>query len=384
MNRAKSALLMAAMAALAAALIGVAAGCEDKKPTADTAHQEGGAGADKYATADPKLAKALQAAGSASASSDNGPPPDGIFPAGAADRRHPKGMPTKVDLLSDGADPKVSLAAAPDAASDAARASAYGPAVLQVSQQMSQRSAPLTIQFGLLLSPAKPDEGGPDVLLATVKNAGLDKGQGGQASADADKEISTLQGTQLRLKLSPDGMQSDLSMLLGKTSKPDYDRLAQNAAEALAMVAVPMPGKPIGVGAQWIAETRMPLSGLDVITYRAFRVKSVDGDRVHLTLDLKAYAVDKDVQLAGVPKGAALEQFDVLGQGELELVRGELLARKSDMQERVVMAFAPPGGMDKAADTPGQPPQQQMMTAQILEQATFVRGEDLRQAMKHP
>jgi len=149
-------------------------------------------------------------------------------------------------------------------------------------------------------------------------------------------------------------------------------------------VAVPMPGKPIGVGAQWIAETRMPLSGLDVITYRAFRVKSVDGDRVHLTLDLKAYAVDKDVQLAGVPKGAALEQFDVLGQGELELVRGELLARKSDMQERVVMAFAPPGGMDKAADTPGQPPQQQMMTAQILEQATFVRGEDLRQAMKHP
>jgi hypothetical protein len=52
------------------------------------------------------------------------------------------------------------------------------------------------------------------------------------------------------------------------------------------------------------------------------------------------------------------------------------------MQQRVVMVFAPAGGADKP--DPGQPPQQQMMTAQIVTQSTFVRGEDLRQALKHP
>jgi len=250
-----------------------------------------------------------------------------------------------------------------------------------LGKQIQARDREHALDFGLLLAPAKADEGGADTLVATVKSAGLSKEQMGQVPPGLDKDVASLTSTQLRLKVSSDGMQSDLSMLLGKTSKPDFDRLAENAAEALAMVVVPSPGRPVGVGAQWIAETRMPLSGLDVVTYRAFRVKSIDGDRIKLTLDLKAYAADKDVQLQGVPKGATLEQFDALGQGELELVRGELLARKSDMQQRVVMVFAPPGGADKAE--PGQPPQQQMMTAQIVVQATFVRGEDLRQALKH-
>ncbi len=380
MNRAKSALLMVA---LAAPLLGAAVGCEEKKSAADTARTDAGA-ADKYATADPKLTKALQAAASASAASDNGPPPEGIFAAGAADRRHPKGVPTKVDLLTDGAEPKLALsgAAGADASSDAMRASSYGPAALEIAQQMGQRAPATTIDFGLLLSPGKADEGGPDTLVATVKTAALPKEQLGQMPQGLDKEVGTLAGTQLRLKLSPDGMQSDLSMMLGKGTKPDYDRLGQNAVEALAMMAVPLPGKPVGVGAQWIAETRMPLAGLDVVAYRAYRVKSVDGDRLHLTLDLKAYASDKDVQLAGVPKGATLEQYDVVGQGELELVRGEIVARKADVQQRVVMVFAPPGGVEKPE--PGQPPQQQMMTAQIVVQATFVRGDDLLKATKHP
>lgn len=380
MNRAESVLLLVA---LAAPLIGVAVGCEDKKPSGDTARTDASAGTDRYATADPKLAKALQAAASATAASDNGPPPDGIFAPGAADHRHAKGAPTKVDVLAEGSDPKIALESVADASSDAARASSYGPAVLEIAQQMGQRAAAPTLDFALLLGPGKLAAAGPDTLVALVKSASLAKDQLGAAPPGLEKDIASLQGTEIRLKLSPDGKQSDLSMLLGKTSKPDLDRLTQNAAEALAMAVVALPDKPVGVGAQWIAETRMPLSGLDVVTYRAFRVKSIEGDRVHLTLDVKAYAADGDVQLAGVPKGATLAQFDAAGQGELELVRGEMLARKSDVQQRVVMVFAPPGGVDKPE--PGQPPQQQqMMTAQIVVQATFVRGDDLRQAMKHP
>jgi hypothetical protein len=370
----KSAILAVA---LAAPLAGGAAGCDEKKPSSDTSRTDAGT-TDKYATADPKLAKALQAAASASAASDNGPPPEGVFAPGAADRRHAKGAPTTLDVLSDGADPKVSLVAGGEGGSP----SSYGPAALEVAQQMGQRTAAPTLDFGLVLSPAKPAEGGADVLVATAQSASLAKEQVGQAPPGLEKDIAALQGSQMRLKVTADGKQSDLSTVLAKNAKPDLDRLFQNAAESLAMCVVPLPGKPVGVGAQWIAESRTPLDGLDVVTYRAFRVKSVDGDRVHLTIDVKAYATDKNVQLAGLPPGSTLEQFDSVGQGELELVRGESLARKADIQQRVVMVFAPAGGAEKPE--PGQPPQQQMMTAQIVSQATFVRGEDLRQALKHP
>lgn len=381
MKRVKSALLAIGVLALAAPLAGGAAGCDEKKPSSDTARTDAGA-ADKYATADPKLTKALQAAASASAASDNGPPPDGIFAPGAADQRHAKGVPTKVDFLGGGSDPKVSLSIAADASSDSARATSYGPAALEVAQQMGQRTAMPTLDFGLALAPAKPSEGGPDLLVATVMTSSLAKEQMGQAPPGLDKDIAALQGTQFRLKVTADGKQSDLSVQLGKTAKADYDRLVENAAEALALAVVPLPPQPVGVGAQWIAETRAPLSQLDVIEYRAFRVKSIEGDRVQLTLDLKAYATDKGVQLAGVPPGATLEQFDALGQGDLELVRGETVARKADIQERVVMVFAPPGGAPKPQ--PGEPPGQGMMTAQIVTQGTLVRGDDLRQALKHP
>jgi hypothetical protein len=148
------------------------------------------------------------------------------------------------------------------------------------------------------------------------------------------------------------------------------------------MATVPPPPKPVGVGAQWIAETRMPLSGLDVIAYRAFRVKSIEGDRLHLTLDVKAYATSKDVQIAGVPKEATLEQFDAQGQGELEVVRGEALARKFDLQERVVLVFSGPGGPQPPSQ-PGQPPGN-LIPVQIQSQATLVRGDDLRAASRQP
>jgi hypothetical protein len=375
MNRAVIAFL-----AIVVAVPVVGLACDDKKPSSDSARADASAGSDKYATADPKLTKAIMAATSASAASDNGPPPAGIFAPGGADRRHPKGAPTKVEMVTDGADPKVSFAATPDAGTDP-RASSYGPAVMELAQQMGRGVAMPTIDFGMNIGPGKKDEGGPDWLVVDVVSATPAHEQMGQLPPGMDKAIATLAGSQIRIKLTPLGMESDMATTLGKTSKPELDRLAFNAAEALVFATVPSPGKPVGVGAQWIAETRMVLSGLDVVAYRAYRVKSIDGDRCHVELDVKAYAADKDVQLAGLPQGATLEQFDLASQGEQEFVRGETLARKSDVQQRVVMVFSPPGGADKSA--PGQPPNQaNMLSAQLASQATFVRGSDLRQALK--
>ena len=90
--------------------------------------------------------------------------------------------------------------------------------------------------------------------------------------------------------------------------------------------------------------------------------------------------------LQGVPKEATFEQFDAQAQGEMELVRGESLARKSDVQLRVVMVFQAPGRpmQRSAAADPGQPPAARCSPRQMQSQATFVRGDDLRAAMHSP
>jgi len=382
----------ALLLALAAPLfVGGVVACEDKKATSDSARTDASAGADKYASADPKLEKALKAAASSSAAATQGPPATGIFEPGVADQRHAKGAPTKVDMVSEGADPKVSLAlggggAAPAGSADAAaaeppkNASAYGPAMLEVAMELNQRIALPTVDFAIVLAPAKKEAGGPDWLVGNVVRAMPAKKQIGALPPDTEKLFGALGGTELRVKVTPDGRQSDMLTELSKGATQELERLPQTATETLAFAMVPLPPKPVGVGGQWIAETRMPLQGIDVVAYRAFKVKSVDGDRVHLTFDVKAYAATKDVSIQGIPKGATFEQFDEQSQGELELVRGEALARKLDVQQRLVMIFAGPGGL-QAPQQPGAPPGN-MLSGQIQSQGTFVRGEDLRAAMK--
>jgi hypothetical protein len=360
--------------ALGAALSTVA--CEEKKNSTETAAPDANASTDKYATADPKLAKVLQASPAAGAP-DKGPPPEGIFAPGVADQRHPKGAPTNVDFLADGSEPHVSLLPA----GDAARTTSYGPAALEIA--MGPRSAVPPIDFGLTLGPAKKEDGGSDWLVADVRKALPSRKQSGDLPPGMDKDIGALAGSSVRLNITPDGRESEMQTQLGKTTRVELERLATSAAEALLFATVPLPAKPVGVGAQWIAETRMPLSGVDVVVYRAYRVKDIDGDRLHLTLDVKGYATGKDVQLQGVPKGATLDQFDAQLGGELELVRGEWLARKSQVQERVVMVFQAPSTGQAPPTSPGQPPAG-MMTAQVQIQTSFVRGDDLRVTAKQP
>jgi hypothetical protein len=354
------------------------AGCEEKKTVSEAPNPDASAGTDKYATADPKLARALQAA-SASAAGGNGPPPDGIFASGIADKRHPKGQPTKVDVVADGSEPRVTLS---PASPEAGRSSSYGPAVLRFGL-VEGRSAKPTIDLAFTLGPSKKDDGGPDLLVAEVKKASPAEAsaQLGALPPGMDKVIGSLQGTELRFKFSAsEGLGTDAQTVLGKMTNPDLDGISRRAAEALALVAVPLPSRPVGVGAQWIAESRMLLSGADAIAYRAFHVKSITGERLHLTVDVKAYLADRDAEFSSLPKGAKIQQYDAQAQGEMELVRGELLARMSDMQAVMVIVFEPPGA-DQAATQQDRPPGA-MMALQSKSQATFARGDDLRSAAR--
>jgi hypothetical protein len=355
----------------------VCAGCEEKKTSSETGRVE--AGTDKYATADPKLTKALQAA-AAEAGADKGPPAAGIFDTGVADQRHAKGKPAGIEVVTDGADPKVSLGAV-----DALRP-VYGPLALRVGEQQG-RSAKPTVDYVFAVGPAKKDDGGTDWLVFEVKKAtpAPPSQQPGQLPPGMDREIATLQGTLLRIKSTADGRVSDIQVQLGKATRPDLEPFAESAAENLALSTVPLPERPVGVGAQWIAESRMILNGVDVVTYRAFRVKTITDNRVHLSVDIKSYVTSKDAQLQGLPKGANLAQFDGEAQSEMEIVRGEAFARVADIQQRMMIVFQAPGAgpPEGMQDRKGDQAPMGVIPVQVQGQATLARGEDLRAATKN-
>jgi hypothetical protein len=253
--------------------------------------------------------------------------------------------------------------------------------MLELAMELGRNALP-TVDLGLIVGPGKKDDG-PDWLVATVARAGAAKEQPGRLPPEMEKDLAGLQSTQIRVKITADGRESDVLLELGKGAKPELEQIARNAAEALVFDTIPAPPKPVGVGGQWIAETRLQLMGIDTIAYRAYRVKSIDGDRVHLTLQVKAYAIGKDpgALLQGLPKGSTFEQFDGQAEGELEAMRGEMLARKADVKQRLVLVFAGPGGVQAPAQQ-GQMPGN-VIPVQVGSEATFVRGDDLR-AAKQP
>ena len=363
----------------------LAAGCDEKKPSSEVATgSDGGAKLDKYATADSKLTKALQAAEKATPATDEGPPPAGVFAPGVADRRHPASTPGKVELLTEGDEPRLVLGAAADASAGSSLPRMYGPAVLEIAVQLGPRTALPTIDMSLLLGAAKGDPGGPEWITASIKRALPSPDQAGEIGPDGAREMASLEGTQLLLKMTDDGRESDVREVLGKGAREELDRVAKNAAEALVFATVPAPPKAVGVGAQWMAETRMTWSGLDVIAYRAFKVNSIDGNRVGLTVDVKGYATSSDMDLPGVPPGSVLKQFDARAQGDMEVVAGEPFARKLQIQERVLFVFTstkPPEG-ELPPDQPPPGPEGTTLTGQVQAVAMFVRGDDLREAAR--
>src|SRR5829696_7643401 len=92
------------------------AACNKSEETKSS--DDGDAGADEKKVAlDPELAQAMAAASVGAPArgqpqADGGPPPNGMFAPGAADKEAAKGSAPRVVLGSEGSDPKVSLSPA--------------------------------------------------------------------------------------------------------------------------------------------------------------------------------------------------------------------------------------------------------------------------------
>ncbi|RYE83521.1 MAG: hypothetical protein EOO75_19225, partial [Myxococcales bacterium] len=272
MLRREAAGMVARVAVAAVAAVVTVAGCDEKKP--ETTVKKDDKKDDRKDATSAKLEAAMAAAasgagrtkGPAQAQAD-GPPASGVFAPGAADKVMARGAPVKVELVSDGAEPRVALVSS--------AASWKGGATVGVAVRLGQRNALPTLDLSVALGPDKKKDdkgaaGAPAapaglVLLGDVTAVKLGAEQPGRLPDGTQKEVAKLKGSQLRWVSDDQGVAREPSSVVSKEGQADLQRSLDAAAEAMFYASVPPPPKPVGVGASWIAGSRQVLGNVEVI-----------------------------------------------------------------------------------------------------------------------
>jgi hypothetical protein len=330
-------------------------GCEKEEQKERSA--EPVASVDKAAAVDPALAKAMAQASAAprakrgpSQSSAGGPPENGIFEPGGADKEARRGSPPKITLGEKGAEPRVTLG--PSQPKPGWKTAGNVQVVLQPPDP---RQPALPVQVALTLEAQKPkasDAGAdaqppPDAVAVTARVKSAEIAATGIPKEIADR-IAALKGAKIDYLVMPDGSGSGFRYDLpaGANDLVDYLRAL---SDTLALLTLPMPSVPLGQGGFWMTTTREGVYGLDLVTYRMVKVEKLEGDQATLSVSTKRYAATDRFEFAGLPSDVPREllEFDAKSDGRLELKAGapfpsggeigSLLAAKLGAPERAMM-----------------------------------------------
>jgi hypothetical protein len=316
---------------LLASLLAVALGAcdDDKKAPQDAGVVDSGP---SKPILGGKLGAAVAAAESAHATPPNasaqpdGPPQNGVFGPGGADKAHAASLPATIEVMDQGAEPRAVLALSPG---EEQRSS------VSTSLRLGAQGGVLNIDYVLSIKVDKPkaDKGKkeekkneaepakPMSILAKVTSAT----PSGQAPKDAAEQLGKLKGSEIRYQLTPE---APIRVL----------------AETLSLVTIPLPKKPVGKGAYWMATDRATTFGIEVVRYRVVRVENVDGDKVSFSIDVRQYAAKDEADLGGATKGAKVGAFESKGSGKSEWSKTGFLPASGATGVSLGAKLAMPGG----------------------------------------
>jgi hypothetical protein len=300
---------------------------------------------DKAAAIDPALAKAVAAASShvasAAPSGPGEPPPNGIFAAGAADAEIKAGMPPKITLGGTGSEPRVALSPAQPKPGWKTQ----GTLELQVASDPQQ--GPLPVAFAVSVEAQKPksapDAGANDNVTVTVKVLGAKIGVTG-IPQDIEARFAKLKGSKVEYQVSPDGAGTAFHTELTPGAEPVRDQLRQ-LSDAVALMTLPVPSQPLGVGAYWMTTSREGVFGLDLVTYRLIKVESVEGSVITLSVGTKRYATSTRFDFEGLGPDAPheLAEFECKSEGKLSFKVGTPFPQTGDIQSALGASLVIPG-----------------------------------------
>jgi hypothetical protein len=363
-----NALLRAAGLSVSIVALGLlTSGCKDDKTvTADDAGADD-AGSQK-ALLGGKLGAAVAAAESSSrqpaaaSAPGDGPPEAGFFPPGGADKAQPGGAPAKVEVLSDGVEPRVALVTAPPGEQQARVLAGYRVA----GQQANLPPFDFTLSIKAEKAKGKDDKPEPQPIVAKIVSVQI-PGLGGKLPKELTDGLDKLKGGEIRYKLTPDGAMLDVTTSMPKDKDkgpgpeiaPLLDLAMRGLVEAVTLATVPLPKKPVGVGGYWIATDRGTTFGIDVVRYRVFKVQKIDKDQVTLSVDTRQYAVSSEIDLGAIVQNQKIvaDRFDSQGKGTITWVANQTIPTSSETSQRTTVTIGggpkgqPKGGLQVELQT---------------------------------
>lgn len=310
---------------LVLAVIGLT-GCEHKPKTINADELE--AGTNKGAV-DPALARAVAAASAhhkvatAPGTQPGAPPPNGIFAPGAADKAMARGAAPKLVVGTQGRSPRVTLQPLQP------KPNHKNKGKLTLNLRESRGALPplelaLTIQAKRPKG-EKPGSAGPVDVVAGIDSADVSSSERQNVPPAFVDQVSHLKGSRITYSILPDGAGRNFSYDLPKNAK-GLDPVLGALVEAFSAMTIPVPHKPVGVGAMWMVTSRGMVADFDVVSYRLVKVKSISGHHVQLSVDAKGYAAsDHTERPPGLPASVGkvkLGQFTWTSNGTIDLEQG--------------------------------------------------------------
>ncbi len=312
-------------------------GCQKDEPKPETTRKEGEAPA-KVDAIDPSLAEAVAAASAAPRGAvpgqvAGGPPADGVFAPGAADKEAAKGSVPKLTLGNEGSEPRQQLGPSKPAKLAG---------TIQVALQSDPRQGALPVLLSLTVEPKKAE--GKDkpvgaqsvsvrVTSAKVDAPGVPK--------EMDDQVAKVKGSKVEYTLAPNGTASAFKVEPSKGAPEDFVR---SLSDVLTLVTMPYPDKPIGAGGFFMVTSRDELMGMDLVTYRMVKVKEVTPEGVTLDVNIKRYAASRTLELPGMPPDMDknLFQFDAMSEGTVRVPPGALLPTQGEINSVLAAQFTAP------------------------------------------
>lgn len=305
---------------------------------------------------DKNIAEAVaEVAGGAAPGAASGPPANGVFAPGAADKEIRTGDMPKVALGGKGDGPTVRFGSSlPKKKFDAK---------IVVSVQTGPRSALPTIELtvstdssGSTEAAADKPAGAPTETIFRVSNAKLSSEQPGELPAGVDKQIGKLKGSKYHFEFAPTGGGRLTGIEPPKDSEPDLLIVLETAGDILSTALSPYPSEPVGAGAFWMVTSREQFFGVDRISYRMMKLQRVEGERATIAVSTKHYVSPGRFGLPGLPPHK-IGEFNETANGQIVVS----VAQPSSVQGEnsdVLMANlplegqAPPQGMQQGQQIP--------------------------------
>jgi hypothetical protein len=322
-------------------------GCDKSEPKEDTKPADAEVAAPKPAL-DPGLAEAVAAASAAPPAGakgapgtqvDGGPPLDGVFAPGGADKEAPRGSLPKITLGSDGSEPRVKLG--PSAPSRKLAGS------VQVAMQADPRQGAIPVLLDVVIEPKKGTEAVPAdkpvSLPVSVRVTGAKIDAPG-APPELNERIAKLKGSKLEYNIVPGGAGAGFRFDVPKGVPEDLRDVVRSLSDALALLTVPYPEKPLGAGAYFMVTSRDELMGLDLVSYRLVKVKQVTPEGATLEVSTKRYAASRTFDFPGLPPDIErnLTEFQATSDAVVELQAGALLPSKGQISSVLLAQLGSP------------------------------------------